>query len=147
MTIVTTLNFYGRTEAALKHYSDALGAETLFLMRFRDAPDQTHTKDGMEELVFHATFRIEDTVIMASDVGWGGHDSSPAFAGFSLALRLQSLARGKQIFDALAAEGRVVIPLAASVLAAAYGIVVDRFGISWKIIVNSEVDDEIRDTV
>ena len=61
MPVVTTLNLAGQTEAALRHYQDALGAETLFLMRFRDSPDQSHTLPGMEDLIFHATFRVLET--------------------------------------------------------------------------------------
>lgn len=59
MTIVTTLNFAGRTEEALAFYRDVLDAETLFLMRFRESP-----------LIFHATFRIDGSDFMASDVGF-----------------------------------------------------------------------------
>ena len=60
MPIVTTLRFAGRTE-------EALDAETVFLMRFRDSPDQSHTQSGMEDMIFHATFRIDGTDFMASD--------------------------------------------------------------------------------
>ncbi len=57
MAIVTTLNFNGQTEAALRHYTESLGAETLFLMRFRDSPVQLESRPGMEDKIFHA-FRI-----------------------------------------------------------------------------------------
>ena len=138
MPVVTTLSFNGQTEAALRHYEEALGAETLFLMRFRDAPDPSHTKPGMENLIFHATFRIQDTVLMASDAGWDGAGSKLEFTGFALALQLQSVELAQQAFDALADQGQIVIPLAESSFTSWYGIVVDRFGISWKINVNTE---------
>jgi PhnB protein len=44
MNVQTTLNFYGRTEAAVKFYGRTIGAETLFLMRFRDCPDPSHLR-------------------------------------------------------------------------------------------------------
>ena len=138
MPVVTTLSFAGQTEAALKHYQDALGAEVLFLMRFRDSPDQSHTQPGMEDLIFHATFRVEDTVIMASDVGYQDSDSKPEFVGFSLLLQMQSVDAARRVFNALADQGQVVIPLAESKFTSWYGIVVDPFGISWKINVSTE---------
>lgn len=138
MPVTTTLGFAGRTEQAIAHYEDALGAETVFMMRFRDCPDQSHTQPGMENLIFHATFRIEGTEFMASDVGYSLDEAPADFKGFSLALRLSSLERAKHVFAALAQQGHVVIPLAESKFTSWYGIVIDRFGISWKINVNQE---------
>src|SRR6266496_1558716 len=101
MPIVTTLNFSGRTEEALRFYAEALDAKTVFLMRFRESPDQSHSQAGMEELIFHATFRIEGTEFMASDVGCAKGENAIPFSGFSLALELSSVERAKQIFAAL----------------------------------------------
>lgn len=133
MPIVTTLNFAGRTEAALEFYREALDAETVFLMRFRDSPDQSHTQSGMEEMIFHATFRIYGTDFMASDVGYSKDADPTPFTGFSLALGLESIDKAKQIFAALSRGGQIVVPLAASAFTSWYGIVIDRFGVSWKI--------------
>lgn len=138
MPVVTTLNFAGRTEEALAFYAKALGSETLFLMRFRESPDQRFTQAGTEDLIFHATFRIEGTEFMASDVGYEKGKKPPPFAGFSLALQLSSVQRAKQAFDVLSNDGRVVVPLAESAFTGWYGIVVDRYGVSWKINVSSK---------
>lgn len=138
MAVVTTLSFAGRTEEALDYYHDALGAETVFLMRFHDSPDQSHTQPGMEDLIFHATFRIDGTDFMASDVGYVDAETAAVFAGFSLALRLDSTDRAKRMFDALADGGQILIPLAKSAFTSWYGIVIDRFGVSWKINVDQD---------
>ena len=133
MPTVTTLNFSGRTEEALGFYAKALNAETVFLMRFRESPDQRYSRPGMEDLIFHATFRIEGTEFMASDVGYAKDKSPAPFSGFSLALKLSSVERAKQIFSTLSDDGQVVSPLAESTFTSWYGIVIDRFGVSWKI--------------
>ena len=135
MPIVTTLSFAGRTEEALNLYRDALGAKPLFLMRFRDCPDKSLMRPGMEDMIFHATFRIEGTDFMASDVGYSEDAGTLDFSGFSLALRLESIGRAKQSFAALSNGGKVLIPLAESTFTSWYGIVTDRLGVSWKIIV------------
>jgi len=133
MPAVTTLNFSGRTEEALKFYAEALNAETVFLMRFRESPDQSHSLAGMDELIFHATFRIEGTEFMASDVGYAKGDPPKQFSGFSLALQLDSAEKAQRFFSNLGSGGQVVIPLSESAFTSWYGIVVDRFGVSWKI--------------
>ena len=140
MPIVTTLNFSGRTEEALNFYTEALDAETVFLLRFRDSPDQRYSQAGMEDLIFHATFRIDGTEFMASDVGYAKGESPTSFSGFSLALRLNSIERGKRVFSALSIGGQVIIPLVESAFTSWYGIVVDRFGVSWKINVTQKGD-------
>jgi PhnB protein len=133
MSIVTTLDFAGRTEEALRFYAEALRSETVFLMRFKDCPDPTYARAGMEGLIFHATFRIEGTEFMASDVGYVQGRAPALFSGFALALKLGSARRAQRIFAALREDGRVVIPLEKSTFTGWYGIVVDRFGVCWKI--------------
>ena len=140
MPVTTSLNLAGQTEAALHHYQDALGAEVLFLMRFRDAPDQSFALPGNEDLIFHATFRVLGTVIMASDVGWEDSQSKPDFAGFSLVLQMESSESAARAFDALSDQGEIVIPFAQSKFTAWYGVVIDRFGVSWKLNVNADGD-------
>lgn len=133
MPVITTLSLAGQTEAALRHYQDVLGAEILFLMRFRDSPDQSHMVPGMEDLIFHASFRVLGTVIMASDVGYEDSESRPTFGGFSLLLQMESAELAERAFAALADQGQVVVPFARSKFTSWYGIVIDRFGVSWKL--------------
>lgn len=138
MSVVTTLNYTGRTEEAVTYYCDVLDAKLVFLMRFCDSPDQTHSQPGMEDLIFHATFQIDGTVFMASDIGYVDAESAPSFSGFALALQLQSTDRAKRVFAALADGGQILIPLAKSAFTSWYGIVIDRFGVSWKINVDQD---------
>ena len=133
MDVQTTLNFYGRTEEAVTFYCRAIDAETLFLMRFRDCPDPSQTRPGLEEKIFHATLRIGSTEVMASDCGCESPAPGRMFSGFSLALRLESPEKAKRVFSALGEGGRIEIPLTETFFTELYGIVVDRFGISWKI--------------
>ena len=138
MNIQTTLNFYGRTEEAVQFYGRTIEAETLFLMRFRDCPDRSQLRPGMEEKIFHATFRIGSTEIMASDCGCENPPTETIFAGFSLALRVETPEKAERFFAALSEGGRIQIPLLETFFAARYGIVIDRFGISWKIMAESK---------
>ncbi len=138
MNVQTTLNFYGRTEEAVEFYRGAIEAETLFMMRFRERPDRAQVGPGLEEKIFHATFRIGSTVIMASDCGCEKAGAEAMFAGFSLLLRVETPEKAERFFAALSEGGRVQIPLVETFFATRYGIVVDRFGVSWKVMVESK---------
>ena len=137
MDIQTTLNFYGRTEEAVTFYGRAIEAETLFLLRFRDRPDYAQLRPGLGEKIFHATMRIGSTEVMASDCGCENSPTETTFAGFSLALRVETPAKAKRFFTALSEDGQIQIPLRKTFFADRYGIVIDRFGLSWKIMVES----------
>ena len=110
MAVVTGLNFVGRTEEALNLYRDVLEAEILFLMRFRDCPDKSLMEPGMEEMIFHATFRIDGTEFKASDVGYSEDADMPELQGFSLVLQPTSVEKAMRIFAALSVGGEVIIP-------------------------------------
>lgn len=135
MTVITTLNLLGRTEEALTFYKHAVGCETVFLMRFKDSPDQTHTVPGYEDLIFHARFKIDGTVFIASDVGHQNAKNGPKFEGFAFALSPAIIEQGRVMFDALSEGGTVIIPLEKSNFTGWYGIVQDKFGLSWKIVI------------
>jgi PhnB protein len=138
MNVQTTLNFYGRTEEAVQFYSRTIEAEVLLLMRFRDRPDASQSKPGFEDKIFHATFRIGSTVIMASDCGCEHSQTETNFAGFSLALRAETPEKADQFFAALSNGGRIQVPIQETFFAKRYGIVIDRFGVSWKVMVESD---------
>ena len=138
MDVRTTLNFYGRTEEAVNFYCQTIEAETLFMMRFRDRPDISQSRPGLEEKIFHATFRIGPTEIMASDCGCENSSAKTTFAGFAFALRVETPEKAERFFAALGEGGQVQIPLVKTFFAERYGIVVDRFGIAWKVMVETK---------
>ncbi|MEO7560209.1 MAG: VOC family protein [Nitrosospira sp.] len=143
MQVQTYLFFDGRCEEALEFYRSALGAEVTMLMRFKDAPPKPAEsseagKSGefcmpppsAENKVMHASFRIGDTTVLASD----GHcEGKPSFQGFSLSLIVSSEADADCLFAALAEGGQVQMPLAKTFYSPRFGMVADRFGVSWMI--------------
>jgi PhnB protein len=135
MQVQPYLNFDGRCEEALEFYRKALGAEVTMLSRFKDSPEPHApgmVPPGAENKVMHASFRIGETTVMASDCHCGGR---PNFQGFSLSLTLPDGARAEQAFAALADGGKVQMPLGKTFFASHFGVVTDRFGVSWMIYV------------
>ncbi|MEW6519810.1 MAG: VOC family protein [Thermodesulfobacteriota bacterium] len=130
MQLETYLFFEGRCEEALEFYRGTLGAEVTALMRYRESPDPEMFRPGMEKKIMHANLRIGDTTLMASDGDCGGR---AAFQGFSLTLTLTDEEEARRLFAALADGGQVQMPLAKTFWSPLFGMVADRFGVSWMI--------------
>lgn len=128
------LFFNGRCEEALEYYRKTLGAEIQMMMRFKDSPEKAQCPDGRTpppDNVMHASVKIANGAIMASD---GMEDGGPRFAGFSLSYEAKDEADAKRRFDALAKDGQVHMPLGETFFAKAFGVVQDKFGLSWMVI-------------
>ncbi|MBI2312593.1 MAG: VOC family protein [Betaproteobacteria bacterium] len=135
MQVQPYLFFEGRCEEAIEFYSAALGAEVEMLMRFKDSPEPPQPgmiPPGAENKVMHASFRIGDTAVMASD---GRCLGKPSFQGFSLSLTAANEAEAERLFAALGKRGQVQMPLAKTFFSPRFGMVADRFGVSWMVIV------------
>ncbi len=126
------LIFNGRCEEAIEFYRKALGAEVTMLLRFKDAPVPSMCTPGSENKVMHASLQIGETVILASD---GRCTGEMSFAGFSLSLTLKNVTDADRFFAALADGGQVQMPLAKTFFSPSFGMVADRFGVSWMIYV------------
>jgi PhnB protein len=135
MQIQPYLFFDGRCEEALAFYREAVGADVTMLMRFKESPEphQPGTlPPGAEEKVMHASFRIGDTTVMASD---GRCTGTPNFQGFALSLVAADVAEAEQRFEALGDGGQVQMPMTQTFFSPRFGMVADRFGVMWMVIV------------
>ncbi len=130
------LSFNGRCEEALNFYVDAVGAKIEALMRFSEAPPDGAPGCGPGTVppdnIMHACLRIGDTLLMASD---GMSQGEPRFDGIALALSADDEAAARRQFEALAAGGTVTMPLAPTFFAHLFGMLNDRFGLAWMVLV------------
>jgi PhnB protein len=128
------LFFDGRCEEAIEFYRRALGAEVNFMMRFKESPEPQPgmCAPGSENKICHATLRIGDATVMVSDGRCAG---KPSFEGFSLSIAAANEAEADRLFAALADGGQVHVPLAKTFFSTRFGMVADRFGVSWMVIV------------
>jgi len=130
------LSFNGRCEEALDFYVAALGAKIEALMRFSEAPPDGAPGCGPHaappDKVMHACLRIGDTLLMASD---GMSQGAPRFDGIAIALNADDETAARSYFEALAAGGTVAMPLAPTFFAHLFGMVNDRFGLPWMVLV------------
>jgi PhnB protein len=126
------LFFSGRCEEAIAFYTQVVGAQTDMLMRFSDSPEPMPPgilQPGFENKVMHAAFRVGGSTIMASD----GCDDKTKFSGFSLSLAVTTEAEADRAFAALSDGGTVTMPIGKTFWSPRYGMLTDRFGVSWMV--------------
>jgi PhnB protein len=125
--------FEGRCEEAIAFYRKALGAEVTFLIRFKEMPGPHPPgaiPPGGEDKVMHASLRIGDATVLMSD---GRCQGGAGFEGIQLALQVPDAATAERLFAGLADGGQVQMPIAKTFWSPAFGMVADRFGVTWMV--------------
>ena len=132
MQVQSYLFFDGRCEEALEFYKKAVGAKVDTLMRFKESPDKAMIAPGSENKVMHAQFKIGDTKVLASD---GRCQGQPKFDGFAMTISAGTEAEAEKIFAALGEGGNVAMPLTKTFFSPRFGMLADRFGVNWMVLV------------
>jgi PhnB protein len=132
MQVQPYLNFDGRCEEAIDFYKSAVGAEVTMLMRYKECPEPAMAPPEAGNKILHSALRIGESTIFASD----GHiKGQPAFKGIALSLTAKSDAEGERLFAALAEGGKVELAMTKTFFASRFGMLADRFGVGWMIVV------------
>ena len=136
MKVQSYLFFNGHCDEAIAFYRQAAGATDVNVMRYRDSPEPPspghQLPPGWESKVMHASFKVGDTEVMASD----GDSAKPtSFSGFALVLNVKDDAEAKRRFDALAEAGKVRQPLIKTFFTSSFGMLTDRYGLDWMVMV------------
>ena len=138
MVVQPYLSFDGRCDEAVEFYRRAIGAQVEMIMRFKDSPDPEALKmvpPASHNKVMHAAFRIGDSLIMASD---GGCQNAGKFEGINLSLSVKDPAEAARVYAALADGGQAQMALTKTFFSESFGTLVDRFGVSWMVIAESQ---------
>jgi PhnB protein len=132
MQVQSYLFFDGRCEEAIDFYKKTLGAEVGMLMRWKDCPDKSMCTPSNENKVMHASLKIGETRVMASD---GRNTGNPEFKGFALSVNAKDEADADRLFNSLSAGGNVMMPLGKTFFSPHFGMATDKFGVNWMVIV------------
>lgn len=135
MNVTPYLDFNGRCEEAINFYQQAAGADSVQMMRFSESPEPTQVAPGSENKIMHACFRIGEAQIMASD---GYCTGSAKFEGINLALQVATIADADRVFAALSEGGQVTMPLTPTFFSPKFGMLADRFGVNWMVLVEQK---------
>jgi len=143
MKVQSYLSFEGRCDEAIAFYKKALGAEVVQLMRYSDAPANAfegHADASCAgatpgpDKVMHSVLRFGETELMLSD---GQCSGKAEFKGIMLSITAPTDADARKWFDALADGGQVMQPLTPTFFTSSFGMLTDRFGVGWLLMVHA----------
>jgi PhnB protein len=130
MQINPYLSFNGQCEQALRYYEQHLGAKVEMMMTYGASPMADQTPPDQRGRIMHATFKLDGQTLSGADAP-PQHYRKPE--GMSLLLGLSDVAQAERIFQALAVNGEVKMPMQQTFWAERFGVVIDQFGTPWMI--------------
>jgi PhnB protein len=130
MELNSYLTFNGQCEAAFKFYEQCLGGKIEAMMTHAGTPAEEHVPPEWRNKILHARLIVGKDVLMGSDAPPERYQEPK---GFSVSLQLKNPADAERIFQALAENGTVRMPLQQTFWAARFGMLVDQFRIPWMI--------------
>jgi len=131
MQLVTYLILDKNAEEAFTFYAQCLRGKITRLMRFGDMPDAEDMPETTRKLVVHVRLEVGDQLLMGSDC----HPERPydGIRGCSVSIMLDDVDEAQRVFDALAEGGKVEMPFAPTFWVERFGMLEDRFGVSWMV--------------
>jgi PhnB protein len=130
MQLATYLSFRGQCEEAFRCYEATLGGRVGPIFRYAGTSLASQVPADWQDKIMHGSMTIGDQVLMAADVAPERYEEPK---GFSLSLQIKDTSEAERVFNDLAKNGRIVMPLEETFWAARFGMLVDRFGIPWLI--------------
>jgi PhnB protein len=127
MKLIPYIHYEGTAEEALKFYVSVLGGEIITLQRYGDAP--VRSDDDYKQKIMHARFVFDGNLLMISDVFKGDKVSTNGNIHLSVDVPEEEKITG--VFNKMAEGGTVVMPLEKQFWGAMFGMVKDKFGVTW----------------
>jgi PhnB protein len=124
------LTFNGQCAEAFKFYAAVLRGRIDALLTHGETPAREHVSPDWYDKIMHAHLTVGDMVLMGSDAPAQFYQTPQ---GFSVSVQLTDPNEAERIFNALAENGVVRMPLEETFWAKRFGMLVDRFGIPWMI--------------
>lgn len=131
------LVFNGNCREAFEFYKSVFGGKFESISTFGEMPPQEGQPpipDDAKNLIMHVSLRIsESSVLMGSDDGGTIGPEVTLGNNFSVMLRCDSTEETDRLFHALSDGGKVTMSLAHTFWDSYFGMLTDRFGISWMV--------------
>ena len=130
MQLSTNLTFNGQCEAAFKFYEKCLGGKIQVMMTWGDSPMADHVSSEMRDKIIHTSLIVGESSLLGADAP---PESYKEPRGFAVTIAVDDPAEAERLFNALAENGTIQMPLEETFWASRFGMVIDRFGIPWMI--------------
>lgn len=130
MSLSFHINFNDQCQAAFEFYAEALNGQIGTLLHFKDSPAAATVAPHRQGKIVHANICIEGVEIAGADVAASEYTAP---SGFFILLGFDSVQQVEAVFARLVVGGQVIMPPQKTFWSACYAIVIDRFGVPWKI--------------
>jgi PhnB protein len=124
------LVFPGNCREAFAFYEKTFGSKIEMTMTFGDAPPGTPVPPDAKDLVLHTSMPLGGMILMGCDSPKGREE---ALGGFQVSVDSTDEAEVKRLFGALGEGGSVLMPLEKTFWSPLFGMLKDRFGVSWMV--------------
>ena len=132
MNVNAYLNFNGNCEEAFRYYEKALGGKIEAMLPHEGTEAAQHVPAAWRAKIIHARMRVGDTLLMGSD---SPPERYSAPKGFAVSLQVKTPAEADRAFHALSEKGTVQMPIAKTFFSERFGMLADKFGVGWMVIV------------
>jgi PhnB protein len=127
MKLTPYLHFAGNAEEVLNFYKEVLGGEITSLNRYADSP--VPADEDYKQKIIHSRLVFGGNMIMISDSFKGNPVSTNG--NIQLSIEMPDAAEMEKVFNKMAAGGKMVMPLAKQFWGATFGMLQDKYGVSW----------------
>lgn len=133
LRLTTYLVMDGNAVEAIRFYEKALGAKLVYSQKLGDLPEDPEfpVSPEVKDRITHARLQVGDSELMLSDTFPGQPHQTGTQVNISVTTNDPDKAR--YIFDTLADDGRVDMPMQETLFSPAYGQVTDKFGVPFQI--------------
>ena len=127
MKLTPYIHFQGNAEEAMNFYAEALGGTISELKRYGESP--MPADEDYKDKVLHGRLTFDDNLIMISDTMKGNEVSKSG--NIQLSVEISEANQIDTVFNKMAKGGNVTMPLQDTFWGARFGMLKDKFGVSW----------------
>ena len=136
-TVSPYLNFNGNAEDAFNFYRSVFGGDFQTIMRYKDMPAHAPAGANASERLMHVALLIsKECLLMGCDIPESYGPCTPG-DNFHISIQTENEHETKRIFDALATDGKITMPLEKAFWGAYFGMCTDKYGIRWMVNYNN----------
>lgn len=139
-TLNPYLNFNGNCEEAFDFYKSVFGGDFSYKSRFGEMPGAENVPESAKNLIMHVALPISaETILMGSDSSEEYGRVTSFGDNISLSIGSDSPEEVKTIFEKLSEGGNITMPLEKTFWSPLFGMLTDKFGINWMVMVEEEM--------
>ena len=130
MQLNPCLSFNGQCKAAFQFYQQCFGGNIQTMMTWGESPMADQVPSEWHDRIIHTTLIVGDGALLGSDAPPDRYEEPK---GFSVTVQIDDPAEADRVFNALAENGTVQMPIQKTFWATRFGMCIDRFGTPWMV--------------